>query len=291
MKRDDKMFEIRTLQVKRSAKKGISLLVALLIVLSTLSGVLMFNGNIKTQAATVFNSENPTSYKELINEDFTDGSFNESDWNVAYKSAHLTENSGLKLDNPTLTYTGASSYLANFMAVSKTKNAVNQHISAEYSVSQNPASWNNNRYNYLWGRVNIGNGYNGTDRGSHNASITGYYVRFSTVSNDPIVLFRKSPTENATSLMRISGFTNPINTLPGVYRIDMTITGTTATVINVRVYKRSGDNANNYNWTVVASNTYVDESGLQNTSGSAALSMDPNGNANTFVKSKKSRGR
>ncbi|MBE6727436.1 MAG: SGNH/GDSL hydrolase family protein [Ruminococcaceae bacterium] len=279
------MLKFEFSQLRLSARKGIALLVALLILISAFSGVLVFNNSIQTQAATIFDSQNPTSYKELINEDFTDGSFNETAWKVAYKSAHLTNGSGLKLDNPTLTYTGSSSYLSNFMAVSNDKASIDQHISVEYNVSANPSSWNNNRYNYLWGRVSLGDKYNGNDRGLHNSSITGYFVRFSSVSNDPIVLIRKSATENATTLMRISGYTNPITpSLPGVFRIDMTITGSSPTVINVRVHKRMGTQNEGYTWSVVASNTYVDESGLQNTSGTAGVAMDPNGNANTYVK-------
>lgn len=277
------MLKIKFSQLQTPVKKSISLLVAALILVSAISCAFVFNNSLKVNAATVFDSENPTSYRELVNEDFTDGSYKEDDWNVAYKTAHVTSGLGLKVDNPTLTYTGTASYLSNYMAVSEKHTAVEQHISTEVSFSDD-ATGNGKQFVYLWGRVNLGENYNGTNRGLHNSSITGYYLRFSTTAGSPIVLFRKSATEHETSLMRVTGFTNHFaSSLPGTYRVDMNITGNSPTVINVRLLKRTGSQDEGYQWIVVASNTYVDESGLQNASGTAAIAMDTNGCANAYI--------
>ena len=140
-------MKIKFSQLRLLAKKSVSLAVTAIILVSVFSGVILFGNDIKTQAATVLDSVNPPSYKELVNEDFTDGTLTANTWLDPYNAAQLSDK-GLKLNNPTPNFTvngTGPSYLSNILWIDSSMETADQHVATEISFSENPASWNSDQ--------------------------------------------------------------------------------------------------------------------------------------------------
>ena len=262
-----------------------SVVMAALVAVSALSGVMFSDAALTVGAeAAEFDSENHPSYKELVNEDFTDGSLTEGVWVDPYEAAKLDENGkGLIINNPNPNFTvngTGSSFLSNILWVTgDAMKSADQHISAEVDFSENPASWNNNQFLYLWGRTSPGASFGGQNRGDHNKNADGYYLRISTKSNMVISVMRRSGTADIGIMNLCADGSTCIATRPGTYRFELNITGSNPVVINARILEKNGNE-----WRVVASNTAYDNSDKQIASGGAGLGMDKYGYANGYIK-------
>jgi len=270
----------RASQIKSIIRKDTSFAMALLILITSLFGSGIFRNEITTQAATVFDKTSPSTYKELVNEDFTDGAFDADKWLNPYNAAQLSAE-GLKINNPNPGFTAAGtapSYLSNILWVDKSLTSADQHVETEINFSDNPTAWNNDLYVHLWARTSMGEKFGGTNRGEHNRDTGGYHLRISTGKNISIdVLKRLNNSE--TSMMKICyDGSYYLDSRPGTYRFELNVTGSNPTVINARILEKSGSE-----WKVVRTNTCYDSTATQITSGTAGLGMYTNGCANAYV--------
>ena len=273
-------MKIKFSQLRLLAKKSVSLAVTAIILVSVFSGVILFGNDIKTQAATVFDSVNPPSYKELVNEDFTDGTLTANTWLDPYNAAQLSDK-GLKLNNPTPNFTvngTGPSYLSNILWIDSSMETADQHVATEISFSENPASWNSDQYVYLWGRTIMGSGFGGNNRGDHNKAGGGYYLRISTGQNISIDVCKRINGSDIGMMKMCFNGSYYLNNRPGTYRFELNITGGNPTVINARILKKDvGD------WRVILTNTCYDASDTQIASGTAGLGMHTKGCANAYI--------
>lgn len=142
------------------------------------------------------------------------------------------------------------------------KETVNQRVSVETANSVGDTF-------YVYARLNKPNPSNWK-------SITGYYIRFSKTSGY-LSLFKINSTSNDKKLIDC-GFRQ--DNSDSKYKIELVVTGTTETVINVKMYKHNGTN-----WIVLFQNTYVDTDSpfTSGTAGIAASGSSSSTNAYTYL--------
>ena len=142
------------------------------------------------------------------------------------------------------------------------KETVNQRVAVETANSVGDTF-------YVYARLN-------KPVSSNWKSLTGYYVRFSKVSGY-LSLFKINSTSNDKKLIDC-GFRQ--DNSDSKYKIELVVTGTEKTVLNVKMYKHNGTN-----WVVLFQNTYVDTDSpfVSGTAGIAVAGSSNSANGYTYL--------